>query len=568
MNSSGVAPDIHLPRWLAVVALVLLSLGSTVSCLPNGWAQDDLPIIGSNPALHTIARPWAFFTRAYWPPPFPPDLYRPLTSLSLATEWVAGRGHAVVLHAVSVALYLIVVLLVYRLARRLVDPAVAWVAAAWFAVQPVHVEDVAPAVNQAELVVAAITLAVMISYLDRRRSRTITGTWIATTTVAYAIAMLYKESGLMLPGFMLAAELTVLATDGDWRRRWRELRPLALSLVAAVVVVLGIRVAALHGNPKGSFTAEALQGLGIGGRALTMLQVVPQWIRLFFWPAHLRADYSPQVINAATQWGAIEILGVLILVAVVVLAWTCRRRFPVVTFGILWTGVALFPVSDVIVPSGIVLAERTLLIPTFGVVLAVSPLLVGVGRWLYAHGSVGRIVVASSAAALLGMGLSRSFARQSVWHDQTTLWFQTLIDAPNSYRAHHAFAEILFAAKAERSAEYHYREAMRLYPPAWPVDLDLADKYRQAGDCYAADRLYAHVLTVQPAHVGARGSFVACLMYIGDYVDAAAQARLGASFGHATGTFASYAQIADSAARAHAPPHSVQLPPPPDSTKP
>ena len=65
----------------------------------------------------------------------------------------------------------------------------------------------------------------------------------------------------------------------------------------------------LGGDTKGSFTAEALGGLGVGGRALTMLTVVPEWFRLFLWPAHLRADYSPQEIVAATQWGMDQTFG-------------------------------------------------------------------------------------------------------------------------------------------------------------------------------------------------------------------------------------------------------------------
>ena len=79
-------------------------------------------------------------------------------------------------------------------------------------------------------------------------------------------------------------------------------RPLVLALVATGLVFLTVRSAVLD-NVVGSFTAEGLQGLSAGQRALTMLGVVPEWARLFIWPAHLQADYSPQEINGAIALG-------------------------------------------------------------------------------------------------------------------------------------------------------------------------------------------------------------------------------------------------------------------------
>jgi hypothetical protein len=169
------------------------------------------------------------------------------------------------------------------------------------------------------------------------------------------------------------------------------------------VSFVGIRSAALGGDVKGSFTAEALTGLGIGGRALTMLQVVPEWFRLFLWPEHLRADYSPNVIVTATHWGVAQTFGVTLLLAAVVLAWVCRRARPAVTFGILWTAVGLVLVSNLIVATGIVLAERTLFLATIGVVIAGGDLLWSLGSRLYQTGSFGRIVTVCTVVVLRAM---------------------------------------------------------------------------------------------------------------------------------------------------------------------
>lgn len=557
---------LQLPGWLAPAALALLVLGSTVTCLGNTWVQDDVPIIKQNALLHTLARPWTLFTQAYWPVGYSRDLYRPFTSLMLAVEWATGSGHTVVFRILSILLYLGTTLAVYRLARRLVNPGAAWLAAAWFAVHPVHVEAVAVAVNQAELVVAGLLVLLMTAYIDRRRSGTpLTGGWIAAMTGGFAAALMFKEHAILLPVLMVAAEFTVIPDPRPWRQRLDTLRLLFLALLLVAVAFVGVRTVVLHGNTKGSFTAEALGGLGIAGRSLTMLGVVPTWFRLFFWPEHLRADYSPQEILAATHWGWAQTLGAALLALTGWVAWACRRTRPQVTFGILWAVIGISLVSNIAFATGIVVAERTLFLASIGVVIAGGDLLWTVGRRIHDHSSAGRILIATSAAVLLAMGLSRSASRQLVWRDGTSLWFQTTIDAPLSYRAHHAYGSLLFEVKMEGSAEREYRRAIQLYPKGIPVYIDLGDKYRVAGHCEPAIREYKDVLRMLPNHISVRASEVACLLYLGRYREAAAEARLGASYGYQPKSLALYAEIADSAERAHAPLHSINLPPPVDS---
>ena len=308
----------------------------------------------------------------------------------------------------------------------------------------------------------------------------------------------------MIPAIFVAAELTIINPDRPSRERITALRPFFLTLALVAVSQVWIRNLALGGDTKWTFTAEALADQGIGGRALTMLGVVPTWARLLVWPDHLRADYSPREIVAATSWGTGQTLGLLLLVGVIAAAWLLRRRQPVVTFAICWLGIALFPVSNVLVPTGIVVAERTLFLASVAVVLVGGVILAPLVDRAMALGSIARIVTATAVGLVLGMGLTRSASRQLVWADLATYWHQALIDAPNSYRVHHAYAEVLFGAGLKREGEYHFHRAMELYPPAWSVSLDLADKYRLAGLCAPAIQLYHKVLLLAPDHAGAR----------------------------------------------------------------
>src|SRR5207248_3816323 len=112
----------------------------------------------------------------------------------------------------------------------------------------------------------------------------------------YALACLAKEHGIMIPGLLVAAELTVIQDARPWRARLAALRPLYLALFAVAAAFVGVHSLVLGGNGVGGFQPfvpfQALQ-LGNRDRILTMFGVVPHWLRLFYWPAHLSSEHAP-----------------------------------------------------------------------------------------------------------------------------------------------------------------------------------------------------------------------------------------------------------------------------------
>ena len=545
---------------LLKISLVGLCLASTVTNLGNRYSQDDMAVIEKNPAVHSLAAPGLFFTQSYWPKPFPAALYRPLATAGFATQWVLGGGRSWVFRAVSIALYAGAGLALFHLAGLLLPPMAAWLVAAFFMVHPVHVEAVAIAVNQSEIMVGLLSVVTVALYLGIRRKQHFETRHAAALFGLYLTATLFKETGLMLIGLIVAAELTVVQDDRPIRERLAAIRPLLLVMLLGAATFFAIRTFALGGDPVGTFTAEALDGLSIGGRALTMLAVVPHWYRLLLWPAHLQGDYSPQEIETATSWGLGQTQGALLVALAVIGAVACWRRNPTVTLGLLWVAIGIFPVSNILVPTGITLAERTLFLPSIGMMLVIGGLAVPVLERLRTRGP--RIVAGVAVAAILIMGATRSASRQRVWKDQLTFWYQTTIDAPLSYRAHHALAQLLFKVGSRTWAEREYKTAIALYPKRWGAALELADKLRLNGQCEPAVRYYRETLVIEPEEEIGRTSMIACLFYLGKYAEARAESREGIAY--ATGParvrmFQKLLQISDSAAAAGAAAGTVRI---------
>jgi hypothetical protein len=252
-------------------------------------------------------------------------------------------------------------------------------------------------------------------------------------------------------------------------------------------------------------------GAGPAGRALTMLGVVPHWARLLFWPAELQADYGPREIVAAAGWGSPQWAGAAILVVAGAAFWAARRRAPALAFGLGWTAVALIPVSNVLVPTGIALAERTLFLASAGAAIslgAVFGLVLQSGH----RGPAPALRWAAVAAAgmLLVLGAWHSRSRIRVWRDQGTLLRQTVADAPKSIGAQLALVRFLEDSGSVADARRHYREAILLNPGQLAQDRGLADQYLAAGLCRPAIRLYRRILSVAPDDVSARESLRRC----------------------------------------------------------
>ncbi|MFN0178437.1 MAG: hypothetical protein ACKVZ0_06520 [Gemmatimonadales bacterium] len=546
---------------LASFALAILGFSAAVTSLGNGYTQDDQPIIERNDRVHSLAEPGRFFAESYWPEPYDPALYRPLASIGYAIQWVAGGGAPLVFRLVSIALVVAAGIAVFRLGRRVLPEPVAWLMAAVFVVHPVHVEAVAAAVNQSELVVGLIAAVLVAGYLDQRHHSTAGRGFVIRLSLLFLTALLFKESAAVLVGIVLAAEIILVRDPAPLAARLARIRPTILGLLLGVVVFMAVRAAALGGNLLGTFVAEGLENLSLGQRAVLMLGVVPHWFRLLLWPAHLRADYSPREIEPTAIWGPAQSQGAVLLLITLALVWYCWRRAPVVAFGLVWAGIAIFPVSNVLVPTGVVLAERTLFFPSIGMMLAIGGGLAALWRHPATRPGL-RLVVAGAALVVIGLGASRSASRFRVWRNNEIYWRQAVIDAPRSYRAGHAYAQLLFATGDRAGGEREFRRAVALYPKALTVYNANANRLRLAGMCADAVVFYDRTLIVEPQAVAARSGMIACLLYDGRYAEASAAAKDGGRIAPRPGLaklFSRFQQVADSAGAVGAPAGTVRF---------
>ena len=542
---------------LAAPLVALLALAASLPSIVNKFTYDDRFIIEINPVMKSLHGWWRGFGEAYWPKVWGGDGYRPLTILAFKVEWAIGHGNPVVFHAVNIALYALVSVFVFFLARRMLPLWAAWIVGALFAVHPVHVEAVANIVGQSELIVAAALLGAMLLYLGDRQRGVLRTKTVAGIAVLYALALASKEHAIVLPALLLAAELTIVEDATPARRRLLSQRWLYVSLGAVAIAFVVTRGAVLSDHAFGGFqpfVPFTTLHISRRDRILTAFGVVPQWLRLLYWPAHLSAEYGPPEIDLAQGFAMWQIPGMVVLASIIGVGVFARRRQPVIALGIAFACIVLLPSSNFVLPAGIILAERTLFLPSAGAMIIVGAVAVycaDAARRRYAVRSFS-LAAGAVCALLLVAGILRSGLRDRTWRDNETLFRQSVVDAPRAYRSHFMLGSWAFENHRPSEGERELRRALNLFPYDPFVAFAMAEQYRNAGRCPAAMPMYGWMLDMDKNFALGFSGYSICLLETGRYPEAKAMALAAIGHGGDTTDLRRIIALADSVMAKHA----------------
>jgi len=346
-------------------------------------------------------------------------------------------------HAVNILWHAGAAVLVAALARRWINATAGLVAGVVFAVHPLHVEAVAQVVGRAELMAAVFTLLAVFAALERRS--------VAWSTACWILGLLSKENAAVAPGLIALAWAL-----GIGRPSRRQMIAFVISWVVAGAAYGLARRAVLHQYEESFIIAAVFIGQRATPARLTAVAAWSDVARLLVFPLELRADYSPNertiVTSALDPRFVVGLLCGLAWLGAAILAWQRRRR--VEAFGLAWVPIAFSPVSNLLFPVGILVAERTLYLPSVGLALAVGGL---------ASNLRGR-PLALLVGALVVLGGARTALRVPVWRTNVTATLSVLEDSPRSYVGPMIMAAIYLEQHQAEKALQAARLAVDTFP--------------------------------------------------------------------------------------------------------
>jgi len=426
--------------YLAVIACALVPY---LPALWNGFAMDDLYIIVWNPLVHSVQGVWRAFGGPYWPPDLGGQMYRPLPLATFAVDWTIAHGHPAWFHAMNLIWHAGVAVIVAIFARRLADWTAALATGLVFAVHPVHVEAVANVIGLAELMAAAwVCLAVYAAVVRQD---------VLLSGAALVLGLLSKENAVVAPALIGWAWIVGLPSRPTSRR----MLAFAASWVVIAGAYLAVRSVVLHPYARLHAIAPVFLGESALAGRLTAIAALGDVLRLLLVPLTLRVDYSPAertIVRSVLDGRFLIGLACLAIWAgLLVMAWRRQRRLE--AYGLGWIAIAFLPVSNLLFSSGVLLAERTLYLPSVGLALAAGVALarLPVPRFRIA---LGLLVIAGGV---------RSALRTPVWHDDFAVTQSILEDSPNSYRGPARSAAIFQSHRQPERALAALRNAAQTY---------------------------------------------------------------------------------------------------------
>jgi tetratricopeptide (TPR) repeat protein len=484
----------------AAVVVGLLATLVYANALWNDFAYDDVHIIVDNDAIHSLGTLPGALRTPYWPTDLGRELglWRPATTGTLGLLYVMGGGTPLVFHAANVLGHAAVSVLVLLLSTALMPLPASLVAGLVFAVHPVHVEAVSNMIGMGEILSAVATLLACLVHV-RGPARSGWGPALLIAAL-YAVAFGAKEGGVVLPGliFLLDAARRRLAF-GDVARyvseRWRVY--LAMAVVAVGLLLGRYMVLGSIADPFAPLGADLLAQIP---RIWTLGEVWTHYVRLWVFPLDLYADYSPNVIPISLEWHAGNLVGVVMAIVVLSAAYVAWRR-PDMTpgsstsraaaFGVVWFVIAISPISNTLFLSGVVLAERTLYLPSVGLSLATGWLVVRLARTR----PRGAWIVLALAISLSAV---RTWTRTPAWKSNQEVFGTLIRDAPHSGRAQWILGDEFLKAGQVSQAMFSYRAAINILGGHYTLVMGIAERLMEIERFRAAESLLESAWRAEP----------------------------------------------------------------------
>jgi len=420
--------------------------------LSYDFILDDLPLIMTNPTIASWRNLKTIFLTDIFYSPYAPVgnsmHYRPAYM-----SWLVLNNElfGMVLpwwHLTSLLLHLLVTLLVYQLAVKILKERwLAALAAALFVLHPLHAESVAYVTASSDLLVAFFSIAALLFYFQFREGGH-TG-YLVASVLGAAAAMFSKESAGMFPWMLVVYEALTGRHQGQSEPRPWKRYVWTLPYFGVVAAYLVARTCLFGFNA----------GPGPGGNRLAALLNVPLvvfiYLKNLLLPARLSIYYPPEW---STRWTVGRGSAVVLVLLAVVLVWRRYKDHSGVQVLLSWTAILLIPpalaVSTFVSDEWV--HDRHMYLASIPFCLLIARLLADV-----CHSPKQLVVLSSAVLLLLGIDTCYQVPR---FQDEISLYASALKVAPTNATLHRFYAAALWNRKRQEQALQELRAVIELQP--------------------------------------------------------------------------------------------------------
>jgi len=323
--------------------------------------------------------------------------------------------------------------------------------------------------------------------------------WHALAVLSCTCGMASKEGMVTVP--VLIALFDVLFVAGSVRNALRQ-RGLLYAGLAATWILLAFLMSGLRGRGVGL-------GLAANWTAYVLIEceAICRYLWLSVWPANLIFDYGTDLHPG----GIATVLSIGVLIALVGFAIVGLRRRALWGFFIVWFLVTLSPTSSVVPIPLQPISENRIYLPLVGVSAAVVALVYRLRA---------RLLLPFAAAAALAFA-TLTFARNSDYRTQVSIWADTVAKIPSSSRARNNYGQALQSIGRLAEAHAQFEAAIQINPRYAGAYANLASSFGLLGQHDRAVAAAQRAVELEPTDAHASYNLGIALMHSGRLPEAA-----------------------------------------------
>ncbi len=505
-------------RWLISLAVVLAFL-VYLRTLNFEFVYDDVSQVLENDIYYSSDVLQRIFFGDLWQHESESSgfYYRPVFLLWFVINHQLFGFEAAGWHAASVLVHTVATVLVWAVVCSMSkDRLAAGMAAAVFAVHPVHIESVAWVSSVSDPLLSVFILAAFLCYLRRDNSDNLSFTSRTVLTgcaiVLYVLALLSKETAVIFPAVIFAYKfLTLEHTSAGFKGftfRAYHAAIAALPFLMLVVAYLLIRTALL------GVIAREVTPLFATTVLLTMPKAIAFYLWHLVWPFGLSAFYDGIYVSSLS-WSRF-FLPLLIVIFALGGLWYVFRADPVGRFSVIWIVLWLAPaMAFFALPLGDFLHDRYNYIPSVGF----SYIVASGFRWgVRSFGeSNGQLTRSLPTLILLILVLTiANVSQSSQWQTSIALYERGVSKTALNVMVRNNLATELLRQNKLDQAEQLYKEVLAIQPEFWMSAYSLGQLYLRSGRYEDARTYLDRAIELRPDHAEQYLHLGFTLMTLGD----------------------------------------------------
>lgn len=350
----------------------------------------------------------------------------------------------------------------------------AFLTALFWIIHPVQTEAVTYISGIADPLFVFFSLISFNFYLNFRQKRQ--GYFLAFSLVFFILALLSKETAVVLPGLLILYEFLFNSTEKPINGKKRHYSDYQ-GIVWFVIIAFGyfsLRSTALNFNNSLNFYNESnIYTERFYIRIFTFLASLLMYYFFLFYPVNLHMERSFPVFVSLFSWQVLVSLAILIVLAFVVYKNVKQKKYHL-AFGIFWFFIGFLPMSGII-PVNSFLLEHWLYFPSIGFFFCLAAIVHYFWQKYPRVKKIIAVVLAMIVFTLTGLTLKRN----TDWKNPIVFYNNILKYEKGSARVHNNLG-MAYAAEGDlKKAEEHYLKSIEVGDQYAQVHYNLARLYLQ-----------------------------------------------------------------------------------------